>query len=58
MQENEISVNIIEMEYKRLQEEENLTDTKAIELLVNVYGSKPVANFLNWYARENKEPQS
>ena len=52
MKEILFSPQIIDQEKKRLEEEGDLTDTQAIQKLIEVYGSLSVANFLNWHCEQ------
>lgn len=65
MKEIFFSPEFINQEKKRIEEEGDLTDTQALQKLIEVYGSKSVVNYLNWYAeritnsvRESSESSS
>ncbi len=52
MKEILFSPQIIDQEKKRLEEESDLTEAKILQSLIEVYGSKSVANYLDWYGEQ------
>jgi hypothetical protein len=59
MKEMYVSPDLIDRERKRIREENpDITDTKIIEELIKAFGEngpRLVANYLNWYAQQQKE---
>ncbi len=55
MKESYINPELIDKEKQRLEEETGRSDTFVLQLLIDVYGSEDVANYLKWYARKPRE---
>ena len=51
--ESQLNMELINQEFQRLQTEKELSDCRALEILVGVYGPKEIANFLNWLGLQN-----
>lgn len=51
--ESSVSMEFLNQEFQRLQIENELSDCKALEILVGIYGPKEMANFLNWLGLQN-----
>jgi len=51
--ESQISMELLNEEFQKLQTEKELSDCKALEILVGIYGSKEMAKFLNWLGQQN-----
>jgi len=51
--ESQLSMELLNEEFQKLQTEQELSDCKAIEILVGIYGPKEMAKFLNWLGQQN-----
>lgn len=51
--ESQLNMELINQEFQRLQTEKELSDCKALEILVGIYGPSEMAQFLNWLGSQN-----